>query len=70
MMLLDFEKTIAELETKLVDMKQLADGKDDAVNNAIKALEKKILDLKKETFENLTAGSGYNFRVTLIDLTH
>ncbi len=53
-MLLDFEKTIAELETKLADMKQLADGKDDSVNKAIKALEKKILDLKKETFENLT----------------
>lgn len=53
-MLLEFEKTIAELETKLVDMKQLADGKDDAVNKAIQALEKKILDLKKETFENLT----------------
>ena len=53
-MLLDFEKTIAELETKLVDMKQLADGKDESVNKAIQALEKKILDLKKETFENLT----------------
>lgn len=53
-MLLDFEKTIAELESKLVDMKQLADGKDDSVNKAIKALEKKILDLKKDTFENLT----------------
>lgn len=53
-MLLDFEKTIAEMETKLVDMKQLADGKDDSVNKAIQALEKKILDLKKETFENLT----------------
>lgn len=53
-MLLDFEKTIAELETKLVDMKQLADGKDDSVNKAIQALEKKILALKKETFENLT----------------
>lgn len=53
-MLLDFEKPIAELEAKLEDMKQLAAGSDDSVNNAIKALEKKILDLKKETFENLT----------------
>src|SRR3954464_14706192 len=53
-MLLDFEKPIAELETKLVDMKQLADDSDDTVTRAIEALEKKILDLKKETYENLT----------------
>jgi len=30
-MLLDFEKPIAELETKLADMKQLADDSDDTV---------------------------------------
>lgn len=53
-MLLDFEKPIAELETKLADMKQLADDSDDTVNKAIQALEKKIIDLKKETFDNLT----------------
>ncbi|MBX2966768.1 MAG: acetyl-CoA carboxylase carboxyltransferase subunit alpha [Cyclobacteriaceae bacterium] len=53
-MLLEFEKPIAELEAKLNDMKQLAGDNDKTVNNAIKALEKKILDLKKETFENLT----------------
>lgn len=53
-MLLDFEKPIAELETKLADMKQLADDSDDTVTRAIQALEKKIHDLKKETFENLT----------------
>ena len=53
-MLLDFEKPIAELETKLADMKQLADDSDDTVTRAIQALEKKILELKKETFENLT----------------
>jgi len=53
-MLLDFEKPIAELETKLADMKQLADDSDDTVTRAIQALEKKIFDLKKETFENLT----------------
>jgi acetyl-CoA carboxylase carboxyl transferase subunit alpha len=52
--LLDFEKPIAELETKLADMKQLADDSDDSVTRAIQALEKKIVDLKKETFENLT----------------
>jgi acetyl-CoA carboxylase carboxyl transferase subunit alpha len=54
MMLLDFEKPIAELETKLADMKQLADDSDDSVTRAIQALEKKIVDLKIETFENLT----------------
>jgi acetyl-CoA carboxylase carboxyl transferase subunit alpha len=54
MMLLDFEKPIAELESKLQDMKQLASGSDKEVQRAVKALEKKILELKKETFENLT----------------
>lgn len=54
MNLLDFEKPIAELEAKLQDMKQLADDSDENVNKAIRALEKKIQDLKKETFENLT----------------
>ena len=53
-MLLDFEKPIAELEAKLVDMNQLATDSDKEVQAAVKALERKILDLKKETFENLT----------------
>jgi acetyl-CoA carboxylase carboxyl transferase subunit alpha len=53
-MLLDFEKPIAELESKLVDMNQLASDSDKEVQAAVKALERKILDLKKETFENLT----------------
>ncbi len=54
MNLLDFEKPIAELETKLDDMKHLADDSDATVKGAIEALEKKIQNLKKETFENLT----------------
>lgn len=53
-MLLDFEKPIAELEAKLEDMKQIARHSDSDVKDAIKALEKKIRQLKKETFENLT----------------
>src|SRR6187431_821741 len=53
-MLLDFEKPIAELEAKLEDMKGLASDSDKEVQAAVKALERKILDLKKETFENLT----------------
>lgn len=54
MNLLDFEKPIAELESKLQDMKQLADDSDISVTKAIQALERKIIDLKKETFDNLT----------------
>lgn len=54
MNLLDFEKPIAELEAKLADMKHLANDSDDTVRKAIHALENKITDLKKETFENLT----------------
>src|SRR6188508_2847614 len=53
-MLLEFEKPIAKLEAKLEDMKHLAGDSGDKVRDAIKALEKKIKDLKKETFENLT----------------
>src|SRR5882757_3057416 len=54
MTLLDFEKPIAELEAKLTDMKTLADASDESVNKAIQTLEKKIEELKKETFETLT----------------
>lgn len=54
MSLLDFEKPIAELESKLDAMKHLAHDSDKDVQAAVKALEKKILELKKETFENLT----------------
>ena len=54
MNLLEFEKPIAELEAKLDDMKHLARDSDKEVQAAIKALENKILELKKETFENLT----------------
>ena len=53
-MLLDFEKPIAELEAKLADMKQLASTNDVNVGDAVKSLEKKITELKKQTFSNLT----------------
>lgn len=70
MNLLDFEKPIAELEGKLADMKHLADGSDDSVKKAVEALEKKITDLKKETFENLTGWQQVSvIPVTLIDHT-
>lgn len=51
---LEFEKPIIELESKLADMKQLAQSSDVDVSAAVKTLEEKILDLKKETFQNLT----------------
>jgi acetyl-CoA carboxylase carboxyl transferase subunit alpha len=54
MSLLDFEKPIAELESKLDAMKHLAKDSDKEVQAAIIALERKILQLKQETFENLT----------------
>ncbi|UII19536.1 acetyl-CoA carboxylase carboxyltransferase subunit alpha [Fulvivirga ligni] len=53
-MLLDFEKPIAELETKLEDMKKIALESDVDVSDAVKSLETKIKNLKKETFSNLT----------------
>ncbi len=53
-MLLEFEKPIAELESKLEDMKHLASDSDVDVNKAIALLEEKITKLKVETFENLT----------------
>lgn len=51
---LEFEKPIVELESKLADMKQLAQSSDVDVKDAIKKLEAKIVKLKKETFETLT----------------
>ncbi|MEO1054047.1 MAG: acetyl-CoA carboxylase carboxyltransferase subunit alpha [Bacteroidota bacterium] len=53
-MLLDFEKPIAELEAKLEDMKKIASDSEVDVSDAVKSLEKKIQDLKKDTFNNLT----------------
>ncbi|MFT5642423.1 MAG: acetyl-CoA carboxylase carboxyl transferase subunit alpha [Cyclobacteriaceae bacterium] len=51
---LEFEKPIVELENKLADMKELARQSDVDVSDAIDKLENKILELKKETFQNLT----------------
>lgn len=51
---LDFEKPIAELETKLADMKQLAEENNVDVEGAVKTLEEKIKKLKKDTYSNLT----------------
>lgn len=53
-MLLDFERPIADLEAKLNDMKKIAQESDVDVSDAVKSLETKIKNLKKETFNNLT----------------
>ena len=52
--LLDFEKPIAELESKLVEMKRLALDNNVDVSLAVSQLEANIGQLKKETFANLT----------------
>lgn len=52
--LLDFEKPIAELEAKLDDMQRLADENNVDVRDAVRSLTENILNLKKETFSNLT----------------
>lgn len=52
--LLEFEKPIAELEAKLADMKSLAESNHVDVSDAVKKLEEKILELKKQTYANLT----------------
>jgi acetyl-CoA carboxylase carboxyl transferase subunit alpha len=51
---LEFEKPIAELESKLQDMQQIADENNVDVSDAVKSLEDKIKKLKKDTYTNLT----------------
>jgi acetyl-CoA carboxylase carboxyl transferase subunit alpha len=51
---LDFEKPMAELETKLEEMKKLAKDNNVDVSDAIALLENNITELRKEIFENLT----------------
>ncbi|MCS6824583.1 MAG: acetyl-CoA carboxylase carboxyltransferase subunit alpha [Cytophagaceae bacterium] len=54
MVYLDFEKPIAELESKLADMQQMAKETNVDVSKEVKSLEEKIKELKKETYSNLT----------------
>ena len=51
---LEFEKPIEELEHKIEEMKHLAQSSSVEVDQAVKALESKLENLKKEIFENLT----------------
>lgn len=52
--LLEFEKPIAELEDKLIEMRKLAIENNVDVTEAVKSLTEKIIELKQETFSNLT----------------
>ncbi|WP_341227507.1 acetyl-CoA carboxylase carboxyltransferase subunit alpha [uncultured Arcticibacterium sp.] len=52
--LLEFEKPIAELESKLEDMKTLASENNVDVSSAVRNLSNSIEELRKDTFSNLT----------------
>ncbi len=52
---LEFEKPIADLESKIEEMKSLAQNSGVDVDKAVKTLEAKLINLKKEIFQNLTS---------------
>ena len=53
-MSLDFEKPIIDLETRLIQMKEIASKKGKTLSKEALLLEEKIINLKKEVFKNLT----------------
>jgi len=53
-MSLDFEKPIINLESRLIQMKEIASKKGKKLSKEALLLEEKIIDLKKEVFKNLT----------------
>jgi len=53
-MIPEFEKPIADLETKLAEMKEAAANSQVDVSDAVSLLEQKIQNLKIETYKNLT----------------
>ena len=50
---LDFEKPIAELEERLRELREHADGQELSVGPEVKKIEQKIASLPKEIYENL-----------------
>jgi acetyl-CoA carboxylase carboxyl transferase subunit alpha len=52
---LDFEKPIAELEERLQDLRDRANGQELPVGPEVKKIEQKIATLRREIYENLTA---------------
>lgn len=51
---LDFEKPVADLESKIEELKRLADGRDMNITSEIKKLEQKAKDLRVDIFSKLT----------------
>jgi acetyl-CoA carboxylase carboxyl transferase subunit alpha len=51
---LDFEKPLADLETRLEKLRHLDDGTNKAVRDEIQKLERKIPRIRKEVFSNLS----------------
>ena len=56
MMFLDFEKPIEELYEQLTELKKTASSNEevDAIQDAVTALDKKIVSTRKKIFSNLT----------------
>jgi len=52
---LDFEKPIAELEERLQELRDHANGQELSVGPEVKKIEQKIASMRKEVYENLTA---------------
>ena len=51
---LDFERPVAELENKIEELKNLADGRDMNITSEIEKLEKKARDLRADIFSKIT----------------
>lgn len=51
---LDFEKPVADLESKIEELKHLADGRDMNITTEIRKLEKKAKTLRADIFSRLT----------------
>ena len=53
MFVLEFEKPIVELRSKIDDLKKIGDKKDINLSDEIQKLEKKVMQLERVTFQNL-----------------
>src|SRR3989339_896163 len=54
MSVLDFEKPIFELETKIKELREFGSGEDLELGSAIKNLEKKLEQMRNKVYKNLT----------------
>jgi acetyl-CoA carboxylase carboxyl transferase subunit alpha len=52
---LDFEKPIFELERRLQDLKNHSDAHDVDLDSAVKTVEEKLRETRREIYDNLTA---------------